>query len=185
MIGTALTHRLATRDDLPALSALMDAAIAELQKPFLDEAQIASSRTIMGLDTQLVDDGTYFVVEQAACRLRRLEPARDALWRRARPARRRLLDPARTRARARHVHASGLRRRGVGRLILSLCEDAAAPRAFRVELMATMSASRSTAPAATSRSSAVDDRGGAPVPLVRITPEPDLKLIERAPTRKS
>jgi hypothetical protein len=35
----------------------------ELQKPFLDEAQIESSRTIMGLDTQLVDDGTYFIVE--------------------------------------------------------------------------------------------------------------------------
>jgi hypothetical protein len=39
----------------------MDAAIAELQKPFLDESQIASSRAIMGLDTQLIDDGTYFL----------------------------------------------------------------------------------------------------------------------------
>ena len=29
----------------------MDAAIGELQKPFLDDSQIASSRTIMGLDT--------------------------------------------------------------------------------------------------------------------------------------
>ena len=41
----------------------MEAAISELQKPFLDEQQIASSRAIMGLDTQLIDDGTYFVVE--------------------------------------------------------------------------------------------------------------------------
>ena len=32
-------------------------------KAFLDESQIASSRTIMGLDTQLIDDGTYFIVE--------------------------------------------------------------------------------------------------------------------------
>jgi hypothetical protein len=37
--------------------------IDELQKPFLDAAQIAASRAIMGLDTQLIDDGTYFVVE--------------------------------------------------------------------------------------------------------------------------
>ncbi len=37
--------------------------IDELQKPFLDVAQIAASRAIMGLDTQLIDDGTYFVVE--------------------------------------------------------------------------------------------------------------------------
>jgi hypothetical protein len=38
----------------------MDSAISELQKPFLDQA---SSRAIMGLDTQLIDDGTYFIVE--------------------------------------------------------------------------------------------------------------------------
>jgi len=45
------------------MRALMDEAIAELQKGFLDAAQIASSRAIMGMDTQLIDDGTYFVVE--------------------------------------------------------------------------------------------------------------------------
>ena len=42
----------------------MERAIAELQKPFLERAEIAASRAIMGLDTQLIDDGTYFVVEQ-------------------------------------------------------------------------------------------------------------------------
>jgi hypothetical protein len=41
----------------------MHAAIAELQKGFLDDAQIESSRAIMGFDTQLIDDGTYFVIE--------------------------------------------------------------------------------------------------------------------------
>ncbi len=41
----------------------MNAAIGELQAPFLDGRQIAASRAIMGLDTQLVEDGTYFVVE--------------------------------------------------------------------------------------------------------------------------
>jgi hypothetical protein len=58
-----LTHGLATRRDLEGMRALMEAAIAELQKPFLDAAQIESSRTIMGLDSQLVEDGTYFLVE--------------------------------------------------------------------------------------------------------------------------
>jgi len=64
MTTRKLEHRLATRDDLAALTALMDRAIGELQKPFLSDAQIASSRTIMGLDTQLIDDGTYFVIGQ-------------------------------------------------------------------------------------------------------------------------
>jgi hypothetical protein len=64
MSKAALQHRLATPEDVPALTALMEAAIAELQRPFLDDTQIAASRAIMGLDTQLIDDGTYFVVEQ-------------------------------------------------------------------------------------------------------------------------
>lgn len=63
MASENFRHRMAQREDLPALIALMNAAISELQKPFLDDAQIQSSRTIMGLDTQLVDDGTYFLVE--------------------------------------------------------------------------------------------------------------------------
>jgi len=35
MTQVTLPHRLARRDDLDALRALMDAAISELQKPFL------------------------------------------------------------------------------------------------------------------------------------------------------
>ena len=60
------TSRLAVPDDVAALAVLMDRAIAELQRAFLDEAQIASSRAIMGIDTQLIDDGTFFVVESGA-----------------------------------------------------------------------------------------------------------------------
>jgi hypothetical protein len=63
---TELTSRLAVRRDVPALTALMDAAIVELQRAYLDEAQIESSRAIMGIDTQLIDDGTYYVVESGA-----------------------------------------------------------------------------------------------------------------------
>ena len=66
-----LTHRLATEDDLPALAALTDRAIAENLKPFLSAAQIEASRAIMGLDTALVADRTYFIIEDGAVELDR------------------------------------------------------------------------------------------------------------------
>ena len=56
-------HRLATLDDVPAMRELMERAISGLQSAFLDPAQIAASCAIKGLDTQLIEDGTYFVVE--------------------------------------------------------------------------------------------------------------------------
>lgn len=58
------THRIATQEDIPALTAIMNVSIGELQKGFLTAAQITSSRTVMGIDTQLIEDGTYFVVEE-------------------------------------------------------------------------------------------------------------------------
>ena len=63
MTNETLTYKLARRDDLEALRELMDIAISENQKAFLDESQIASSRAIMGLDTQLIDNGTYFILK--------------------------------------------------------------------------------------------------------------------------
>jgi GNAT superfamily N-acetyltransferase len=169
-----LQHRLATRADLAVLSALMDAAISELQKPFLTEAQVRSSRSIMGLDTQLIDDGTYFVVEQdgaiAGCggwsRRATLyggdrSPGRD-------PA---LLDPAKDPARVRAMYTHpDFTRRGVGRMILTLCEEAARAEGFaRAELMATMAGEPLyRACGYEPLESLVDDRGGAAVPLVRM-----------------
>jgi GNAT superfamily N-acetyltransferase len=170
-----LTHRWARRDDLDALKALMDAAIAELQKPFLDESQIASSRAIMGLDTQLVDDGTYFIVEAggelAGCGgwSRRATlyggdhtPGRSAA----------LLDPARDAARTRAMYTHPRHaRRGVGRLILSLCEAAARADGFtRMELMATLAGEPLyLACGYLPVERITDDRGGVPVPLVRMS----------------
>lgn len=139
----ALTSRLATGDDIPQLVPLMRAAIDELQRGFLDEAQIEASHSIMGLDNQLIDDGTYFVVECdgriAGCGgwSRRATlyggdhtPGRDAA----------LLDTSRDPARVRAMYTHpDFTRRGVGRLVLSLCEQAAAAEGFeRLELMATM-----------------------------------------------
>jgi GNAT superfamily N-acetyltransferase len=169
-----VTHRLATRNDLDALRTLMDAAISELQKPFLDERQIASSRAIMGLDTQLIDDGTYFIVEVDG------ELAGCGGWsRRATlyggdesPGRSPdLLDPGTDPARIRAMYTHPrFTRRGVGRMILSLCEQAARAEGFsRVELMSTLAGEplyRACGYVAGERVD--DDRGGAAVPLVRM-----------------
>ena len=59
----AFTIRVATASDAPRLRPVMDAAIAELQQGFLTPEQIESSRLIMGIDSQLIEDGTYYVVE--------------------------------------------------------------------------------------------------------------------------
>ena len=61
--SSALRIRLATPDDLTALSALMKLAINQLQSAFLTPEQVEASHEIMGLDTQLILDGTYFLVE--------------------------------------------------------------------------------------------------------------------------
>ncbi len=172
---TTLTHRLARREDLGPLKALVDAAISELQKPFLAAAQIASSRAIMGLDTQLIDDGTYFIVhadgELAGCGgwSRRATlyggdqtPGRSAA----------LLDPSHDAARIRAMYTHPLHtRRGVGRFLLSLCEDAARAEGFKkMELMSTMAGEplyRACGYQPVER--VMDDRGGDPVPLLRMT----------------
>jgi hypothetical protein len=76
-------HRLAAREDLSSLEPLVLRGIDELERDYLDAAQIAASHAIMGLDTQLIDDGTYFVIEGdgARCRVRWLEPARHLVRR--------------------------------------------------------------------------------------------------------
>jgi GNAT superfamily N-acetyltransferase len=140
-----LNHRLATEADLPALRDLMALAIDTLQKGFLDDAQIVASRAVMGLDTQLVADRTYFMVEEAE----RLAGCggwsrRATLYGGDHSTALRdeaLLDPARDAARVRAMYTHpDFARRGVGRLILSLCEAAAAAEGFaRVQLMATLS----------------------------------------------
>ncbi|MDY7085600.1 MAG: GNAT family N-acetyltransferase [Actinomycetota bacterium] len=170
----SLTSRVATRDDVELLNGLVELAIAELLKGFLDDDQIHSSKAIMGLDTQLIDDGTYFVIESDG------EPVGCGGWsRRAtlyggdHSATRdsALLDPAKDPAKVRAMYTHpGFTRRGVGRMILGLCERAAAAEGFtRLELMATLAGEplyRSYGFAEVER--VEDARGGAPVPIVRM-----------------
>ena len=170
---------------MPALAVLMDAAIAELQRGFLDDAQISSSKAIMGIDTQLIDDGTYFVVESdgnvAGCGgwSRRATlyggnqtPGRDS----------NLLDPKRDPARVRAMYTHpAYARKGVGRLILSLCETAAASEGFtRLELMSTLAGEPLyTAYGFRPLERLLDATGGAPVPLVRMEKPVDPALLRR------
>ena len=177
MRAARFTHRLATISDLNVLRTLMEASISELQKPFLDPHQIESSRTIMGLDTQLVEDGTYFVVESEGQVVgcggwsRRATlyggdqtPGRNAGY----------LDPKLDAAKVRAMYTHpAYARQGIGRLILSLCEGAARNEGFlNVELMATKSGEPLYLTCGYEAIAQVlDDRGGVPVPLIRMRKE--------------
>ncbi|MBL4619805.1 MAG: hypothetical protein JKX88_06885, partial [Marinicaulis sp.] len=46
-----LTHRIATRDDIPSIIELMQLAIAENMKDFLSSEEITAAQATMGLDT--------------------------------------------------------------------------------------------------------------------------------------
>ena len=169
------TSRLARLDDVPALSLLIDAAIAELQRPFLTEEQIAASRSIMGVDRQLIEDGTYFVVESngelAGCGgwSRRVTLYGNDNSRQRDPA---MLDPAvdPARIRAMYTHPSHVRK-GIGRLVLQLCEDAARDAGFTsVQLMSTMAGEplyRACGYVAVEP--VIDTVGGISIPLLRMT----------------
>jgi GNAT superfamily N-acetyltransferase len=170
----ALQVRPATADDLPVLVDVMEAAIEELQRGFITPGQIRASRAIMGIDTQLVADGTYYVVEvdgvAAGCGgwSRRATlygsdhtPGRDA----------RLLDPGTEPARVRAMYTHpAYARRGIGRLVLETCEAAARAEGFEsLELMATRSGRVLYASYGFEAvEELTDDRGGEPVPLTRM-----------------
>jgi GNAT superfamily N-acetyltransferase len=143
MTSHSFTHRLARPGDVPLLKPLMADSIRELLKDFLPPETVEASFEVMGLDTQLIDDGTYYVVECerviAGCggwsRRNTLFGGDHSAGRNAA-----LLDPKTDAARVRAMYTSPtFARRGVGRLVLSLCERAAASEGFtRAELAATL-----------------------------------------------
>ena len=168
------THRVAVATDIPAISALMARAIGALQGDFLTSAQVEASRAVMGLDTQLIADGTYLLVE-AAGRL-----AGCGGWsRRATlyggdhsttlrdPA---LLDPVRDAARIRAMYTDpDFTRRGVGRLVLSVCEAAAREAGFtRAEMMATLAGEPLYRACGYLPIERIETQGDVPVPMIRM-----------------
>lgn len=136
--------RLAARDDIPVLSALIADSARELSRGFYTAAETESAiRYVFGVDTGLIDDQTYFIAELdgslAGCggwsRRNTLyggdqRPVGAAS----------LLDPARDAARIRAFFvAPTAARRGVGRLLLDGCTRAASGAGFQsLTLMATL-----------------------------------------------
>ena len=59
------TSRLASYDDIGAIKELMALSMGSLLKEVLSPAQVAKSNESMGLDTQLLNDKTYFLIMMA------------------------------------------------------------------------------------------------------------------------
>src|ERR1700735_1138350 len=129
----AFTLRLATEDDIPALHALIETSVRGLQAGDYTAAQIEGALgTVLGLDTQLIRDKTYFVA------IAREQPGRLAGcggWSKRKtlfgadrgPGREpELLDPATDAAKVRAIFVHpDFARRGLGPLILATVEEAA------------------------------------------------------------
>lgn len=166
-----ISIRLAEESDAEAVADLMDQAIAELQKGFLTPEQIEASRAGMGLDLQLIEDGTYFCVEEdgqlIGCggwsRRATLYGGNHSAGRDARQ-----LDPGteRARIRAMYTHPEHTRK-GVGRLVLETSEEAARKEGFReIEMAATMSGKPLYLSCGYEvESEWFDEQGSVPVPL--------------------
>ncbi len=138
------TPRLATSDDVPALEDLIPLSVRTLQAPYYSAAQMAAAMgPVFGVDRQLINDGTYFVVENAdviiGCggwsQRKSLFGADNA-----RSGEDAMLDPATDPARIRafFIHPDWARR-GIGKAILTACESAIIAAGFpQAELVATL-----------------------------------------------
>jgi GNAT superfamily N-acetyltransferase len=175
MMVSAFTHRTAQHADVTLLKPLMAASIRALLPDFLPPDAVEASFEVMGLDTRLIDDGTYYVVECdgviAGCGG---WSRRNTLFGGDHSADRNdaLLDPKTDAARVRAMYTSPpFARRGVGRLVLSLCEQAAASEGFsRTELAATLAGEplyRACGYQEIERLEAPTSRG-IPIPLIRM-----------------
>ena len=138
----AFRLRLATEEDIPALHSLIEASVRGLQAGDYTPAQIEGALgTVLGLDTQLIRDRTYFVAEDSG----HDETAGKRLagcggWSKRKtlfgadqgPGREpELLDPATDAAKVRAIFVHpDFARRGLGSLILATVEDAARAAGF-------------------------------------------------------
>jgi GNAT superfamily N-acetyltransferase len=136
--------RIATSADVPALRQLIAESVRGLSVGFYTPAQVASAlEHVFGPDTQLIADGTYFVVEidgtlaaAGGWSRRRTHYGGDQMKDDEDP----LIDPATEPARIRafFVHPAWARR-GLGRLLFDTCLTAARAAGFRsLVLVATL-----------------------------------------------
>ena len=136
--------RVAQNDDIAELEKLIPLSVRALQEPFYSSAQMeAALGPVFGVDYQLIQDGTYFIVEhekqiigcggwsqRKALFGGSSELATDTTQ----------LDPKQhpARIRAFFVHPQWARR-GIGRAILLACETAIQESGFhKAELVATL-----------------------------------------------
>lgn len=141
--ASGFTLRLAAEEDIPQIEALIEASVRGLQAEDYTPAQIEGALgTVLGVDTQLIRDRTYFVAES----LNPLAKGQKALtgcggWSKRKtlfgadraPGREpELLNPAMDAAKVRaiFVHPE-CARRGLGSLILAHVEAVAAAAGFR------------------------------------------------------
>ena len=155
--------RLAVPEDVPILRELIEASVRGLQAQDYSQAQIEGAvKTVFGVDSQLMADGTYFVAEAGAGATQRLESLNSQTgltivgcggwskrktlygsdhWTGREDA---LLDPLRDAAKIRafFVHPDWARR-GIGSMVLQACEDAARSAGFtRFEMGATLTGAK-------------------------------------------
>jgi GNAT superfamily N-acetyltransferase len=140
-----LRIRAALPADIPSLASLIELSVRTLQTEDYSQSQItAALAEVFGVDTQLIADGTYFLVETPGLELvacggwskrKTLFGGDQAAGRQAL-----LLDPATDAAKIRafFVHPNWVRR-GIGSLLLDHCEQAAQTAGFtRLEMGATL-----------------------------------------------
>jgi N-acetylglutamate synthase-like GNAT family acetyltransferase len=145
-----ISIRLANASDIPVLRELIEASVRGLQAgDYTPEQLEAALKSVYGVDTQLIADGTYFAAEATdestgsprivACggwSKRRTLYGGDQ-WKGREDL---LLDPAQDAAKIRafFVHPDWARR-GIGGMILDACESAAIAAGFRrLEMGATL-----------------------------------------------
>jgi GNAT superfamily N-acetyltransferase len=139
-----ITTRLATFDDIPVLQQLIGISVRGLSTGYNTPSQIESAiKYIFGIDTQLIVDGTYYVAQIGDVIVgcggwskRNTLYGGDQHKEVEDP----LLDPTHDAARIRafFVHPDWARR-GIGRHIITVCENAAQNNGFtRFQLGATL-----------------------------------------------
>jgi len=142
--NSQLTLRKAVAADVPILRALIEKSVRELQAEDYTARQLELALLkVYGVDSQLIEDGTYFVVEAeelvVACGgwSKRKTLYGGDVWAGREDS---LLDPKKDAAKIRafFVHPEWVRR-GIGGMILEACESAAKAAGFRrLEMGATL-----------------------------------------------
>ena len=138
------THRVAIYEDIATIEVLMELSINQLLGPLLSAEELEASFDSMGLDDQLIKDGTYFMIFCDAVFVGcggwsnretlfggNHTPNRDDNF----------LDPLKDSARIRAMYTHpDWARQGIGSLVMHLGENAAKELGFKkCELMATQS----------------------------------------------